>query len=829
VNMEKGGRMLTRTASWRYLFQEAALILLLGYALLLGGTYNGLVLANLRLVTTFVLALVSGGWLGVRLLRGWPFPHTSLDGPLMGYLAVHVITATLSSDPRRSVIYVWLLAMYILLFYLFVDLLRHGWPAELFVKAMLAVSAIVLGFGLRELALWYGAWHDIWGWAQPLPALTTRVHAFLGHPNWVAAFLNLLWPLTLLRLFGTRARLPRVLLIAWLLAALVLLYFTSSRGGWLGTATAGGVAVLLAGGWPDRLRRLKEWLMARRWRAVGLGGIALGAGLALGILLIRQLHHPSHGGLLESRRGFWQAAWIAFSSKPLWGTGPFTYGETFLRTHSVPPESVYGVAHNYVFNLASESGLLGLAALAWLTLALGRGLWQVWQRCPFGQRGLMIGVLAALGGCAVHSWFDSIETVPTICIMLALLLGLCFSNEAPRPVRRHAYAWTLPLGWVLLLSTVVWSLWAYRPFSQGVLAANLGRWSEAAPLLDLAAQRDPYLACYHLQAGYVHGVRAAAGDPGELAAAIAYYQAGIARSPHYALNAANLGALYQQAGELDQALQWMQRAAEQAPGSALFALNLGRLYEELGQVEQASHYYRTALDHAPEWSEAFFWRSTPLRATIKNAWLEARPRPAPVPVPRSADEWLVVGSGALSAGRNDEALSAFQSAARLNPHHTAAYLGQANAYMALGRNADAERALRTALLAEGGTRLDHVLVQFALGRLYHEQGNTDKAIAFYEAALDTVRHFSVYGPGSWGASDYAWYLFYSETIQEDLLPQLTRIQITDDLAQKYFELGQWYEEQGNTTKALDTYDELLTAVPDFVPAIERRQALAQGQ
>jgi tetratricopeptide (TPR) repeat protein/O-antigen ligase len=823
----KGEPSMTRAASLRYLLQETLLVLLLGYALLLGGTYNGLVLSDLRLVTTVLIAVVGGVWIAVRLVRRWPFPRTPLDIPLLGYLAVHVITAILSSDPRRSAIYVWLLGVYVLLFYLFVDLLQHGWPAELFVKALLIVSVIVLGFGLRELALWYGAWHDIWGWARVVPTITTRVHAFLGHPNWVAAFLNLLWPLALLRLSSTRARLPRLLLGAWLLAALVLIYFTSSRGGWLGTAVAAGLIVLLAGSVRKRLRQVLAWLTAKRLRLIPAGVITLGVGFVVVALLARQLSHPSHGGLLETRQHFWQAALVAFRAAPIGGTGPFTYGETFLTTHSVPPDDLFGVAHNYVFNLAAESGLLGLGALAWLVVALARGLWRFWQRSSGEQRAIQLGALAALASCAAHSFFDSIETVPALCLVVALVLALCLNNEPPPLARRRNFAWALPVAWASLLVSAIWSLGIYRIFSQGVLAASLDQWSEATPLLDSAARRDPNVAYYHLQAGYAHGVRAASGDADELAAAIAHYQAGIALSPHYALNAANLGSLYRQAGDREQAIRWTQRAAEQAPGSAVIALNLGRLYEETDQAALASQWYNAALDRAPDWDEAAFWRSTPLRVTVASVWRAAHPPPAPAETPHSIDEWLITGSNALAVGHTVEALAAFEQATVQDPNRIAAYVGQANAYEALGRNGDAERALRTAMMAEGGTRFDRLRAQFALGRLYYDGQNVGKAVALYEDALNVVGHPSIYGPGGQGASDYGWYLFYSETISSDLLPQLAVITVTDEIAAHMMELGKWYEEQGNTAAALSTYHQVLDTVPDLAQARERVHALEE--
>jgi tetratricopeptide (TPR) repeat protein len=159
-----------------------------------------------------------------------------------------------------------------------------------------------------------------------------------------------------------------------------------------------------------------------------------------------------------------------------------------------------------------------------------------------------------------------------------------------------------------------------------------------------------------------------------------------------------------------------------------------------------------------------------------------------------------------------------------------AYRGLGNVYLEKGDFEPAEYYLRTGLsFAQGGSVWTRLWTLFDWGSLAYRQGQLDEAIARYERALDMVRGTTAYGPGTLGTSEYGWYIFYRESIMPDLLPQLVRIHVTDDLAQKYFELGQWYEEKGGTEKALDTYGELLTAVPDFTPAIERRQILVSEE
>ena len=97
----------TARARWSYLAQESVLILVLGYVLLLGGTFNGLVLYRLNLINALLVAIGGILWLGWRLWRRRPLPRTRLDYPLLALLAAHFLATAFSIDPRRSVGFTW--------------------------------------------------------------------------------------------------------------------------------------------------------------------------------------------------------------------------------------------------------------------------------------------------------------------------------------------------------------------------------------------------------------------------------------------------------------------------------------------------------------------------------------------------------------------------------------------------------------------------------------------------------------------------------------------------------------------------------------------------
>jgi len=450
-------------------------------------------------------------------------------------------------------------------------------------------------------------------------------------------------------------------------------------------------------------------------------------------------------------------------------------------------------------------------------------------------------VLAALATCVVHSLFDSVASVPYVAVTVTLLLALLLENntryqngvsEQPRnALLRKLKAWGLAAAWVILLTTALWSLKGSTFSSKGVTAAALGEWRLATDWFERAARHDPGHAYYRLQAGFARG-RMAQGGADDVDAALTHYEAGIERSPNYALNSLNIGTLRREAGSTQQALAWIERAVEHAPRSALAHLNLGAINEELGRQNEAKHHYERSLTLAPGWTDAFFWRSTPLRVQARQAWVaahRAEPGSRGLESPKTAGEWHRGGLQAMDDGRVQDALDAFGRAVALNPHRTRHYVAQARAMSFQGRENDAERLLRTALLAEGGAEMDRVRAEFALAQLDFRRGDSEEAIHRAHAAIDRARFPGTHLSGSWGHIDYAYYLFHTPAVPEALLPQVAVITVTDEVAEWMLQLGTWYEEVQDNESAARVYRELLEEVPDATKASRSLDAIVSGE
>jgi len=135
-----------------YLVQEACLFLTISYLVLLGGTFNGLVIPNLNVVNLVFIILVGMAWFAYRIISKMGANRTGLDLGVMLILVAGIISTILSIDPCRSIIGLVILILVILVYYLFVDLIRSGLQPQLINKVLILVSGFILFFEYGNLS-----------------------------------------------------------------------------------------------------------------------------------------------------------------------------------------------------------------------------------------------------------------------------------------------------------------------------------------------------------------------------------------------------------------------------------------------------------------------------------------------------------------------------------------------------------------------------------------------------------------------------------------------------------------------------------------------------
>jgi O-Antigen ligase len=175
-----------------------------------------------------------------------------------------------------------------------------------------------------------------------------------------------------------------------------------------------------------------------RWPALVLLGGVLVAGLA-GLLATggvdgaAQTVAAARGNLASpDRTGALHAALQLVAQHPLTGTGP---GQADLRWKGHDHGSqLYAYVHNEYLQVTAELGLVGLALLAILLVAIARLLWRA---RPTGRHGATwAGVVAATAAFAVHSGFDFVWHLPAIVLTVTLLVGLVLPAPDPAPAHK---------------------------------------------------------------------------------------------------------------------------------------------------------------------------------------------------------------------------------------------------------------------------------------------------------------------------------------------------------------------------------------------------------
>lgn len=789
-----------------------------------------------------LLILLAGGWLW-RLVRRRGLASTPLNLPLVAYLAALGVAVLCSTDPRTSLDALLTVGALVVFYFLFCDLLLAGWSPRVFVDVLLVVVGLFLIEALLFLAIWYLRWLALRVSAYPVFLIAPQLYGVADHPNLLAGLINLALPFAILRLSAAAASRPRGVARparsagrrawqayirhvyggvlrwgGWLLAATVVLFYTTSRAGWLAALTVIGVVVL--------------WLLApnglptrTRWRAWWRGSRGLWLALAAYLLVFALLaaantrastseYTANAGGASAGRGVLWQVAWDSFTARPLTGTGPLTYTRQytdrmpFERANSYTPNH----AHNLLLNTLAQEGLLGGLTLVWL---VGTGLWvcgRGWMGLlrPVSDRAaaqdsgsvedrpqrtacpLFVGATAGLAGFLVHSCLDVISWLPSIALIAVLLAALAMHEAGQvRPgVYSVGYARAgvalVVLAFVILPFAFARDYTARTALLRAIRAAGNGEWMAATDWMQQAVTADPTNLHYLRQRAYVYGVRAAPqagpGDPLALTAALKAYDELLAVQDSWVPDLLNAGILNQMAGDTQRAQQLFEAAAPRWRGWPLPALLLGDSYARHGHEAEAWRIFTEALAHNA--------RAADTLACLQNRLCQLQAEELPQP-DGSIGQIHQQARTLLDAGESVQALAALQ-AVPISTRSALIWIDRAEGHIALGQVREGRYALEVAATLEGTSSPD-TAARLAMLRaaLLTLEGRRGEAIAALEGALrprivllpyDLIhRQFSM--PGMF-------------------VPRLAMLERTEDDLEAYYRLGQLYRLEGREEDGL---------------------------
>lgn len=268
-----------------------------------------------------------------------------------------------------------------------------------------------------------------------------RAYGTFEQPNPYAGYLGLILPLALgtglgilLQRINPLSRwLLAVLAGGTLVAMLAALFFSYSRGAWIGVAAALGTTALLVLVRSRRTATLAIVVGLVALIVVGLGEINVvpniiserfaTVGDYFNFEDVRGVRANDENFALVERRAHWQAALDMFQDSPWVGVGLGNYAVAYPRYALPKWDDPLGHAHNYYLNILAEAGGIGFFAyiLLWgaIFITVGRAALQA----PGWQQRVMAGAFGVLVTLSIHNFFDNLF-VHAMYIQVGLTLGI---------------------------------------------------------------------------------------------------------------------------------------------------------------------------------------------------------------------------------------------------------------------------------------------------------------------------------------------------------------------------------------------------------------------
>jgi len=721
--------------------------------------------------------------------------------------------------------------------WLMVSAVRRGWETRLWQSLYLAGGVVCL-LAATELVAWYlglpllpafqQGWPEIGGWLDPIPPAIYRIGFTLTHSTVLSAFLALLVPPAICFALSSRVRDVRLGMLLWLAAAVVILGFSSSRGGILALGVSLPLLVVGATQSPQIKGRWFSWSRDRR-RAALAAILVLGliAAIAAGYFVVSRMGERTSGDAV--RQDLWRSALSLLQDHPITGVGAGAFGHAVRQVRDpLLARDQIATAHNVYLNAGAEMGIIGLLTGGWLLLTLAVLWWKRWKTSSPGSASWwrVLGAGAALAGLAAQMMVETF-TEPAV-LLPATFFVACIvapnSNDQQSRTRGQRWPWVVAL--ILLSSGALgktWDTWAYAQFRQSVAAIQQGDVEKAIAAAERAASRDPWLSLYDCHLAYLNGLAAVRGQDTALVVALEHYGTCLGGMPVPGwLDQLNLAAVQWQAGQKNEARQSVQNATAYTPLEWLPWLNRGLWAEEEGDQEEAIRSYGRVLALDPQLAGSPFWQETARvdwwpeimaagkessgdRATWRwqvllaaglhdqaaeelGTWLEEHPT--------DAVAMSLLGEALVSLGRPSEAMAWLDQSLASAPALAESYLSRGEAETALGLYEDAAHDLRTALFLEPNAR-----VHLGLARLARETSDLDLAETEFSRAQ---RVFSVpqkYPP-----------VLYQRMGWSVPLPQVTWIGYRCD-GETALEWGDLLEARGDTETAISVYKAALDLDP----------------
>jgi putative inorganic carbon (HCO3(-)) transporter len=403
---------------------------------LMGALLISLLIATAPFFSTsqigFLLLAIAGYWLLLTLVDEGKIGVTPIHILVLLYWGIATVSTAFSPVKTAALEGLIKLTLNLIFFAFTARIMRSPRLTNWILTTLVLTALVVSVYGIRQQI--FGA-EQLATWNDPTSELAgdTRVYSYLGNPNLLASYLFPGIAFSAAALFVWQGWLPKILAALLTLANGACLFFTESRGGWIGLMVLGIVFLLLLFYWFKSYLPLfwQTWLLP-----LVLGGLALvilGAILLVDPLRIRVM--SIFAGREDSSNNFrinvWDAVIRMIQTYPLLGIGPGNDAFKKIYPLFMKPKYTALSAYSVLLEIMVETGIIGFTCFLWLLVTtIGQGIHQIkLLRDKMDSQGFwLIGAIAAMAGILAHGFFDTVWYRPQVSTLWWLVLGLIASR-----------------------------------------------------------------------------------------------------------------------------------------------------------------------------------------------------------------------------------------------------------------------------------------------------------------------------------------------------------------------------------------------------------------
>lgn len=283
-------------------------------------------------------------------------------------------------------------------------------------------------FGAEQLATWNDPTSDLAG--------DTRVYSYLGNPNLLASYLLPSIAFGASAFFVWRGLVRKSLAVVITLANAACLFFTESRGGWIGLVVLFITFMLLLYFWflPTFSPFWQKWLLPMvlgSFALLVLAAIVVVAPLRIRVLSIFAGRGDSSNNF---RMNVWESVINMIKAYPILGIGPGN--DAFKKIYPLFMRPKYSALSAYSVYLETlvETGVIGFTCFMWLIVTtISQGVNKlIYLRDRKDTQGFwLIAAIATMAGLMSHGFVDTVWYRPQVSTLWWFTLALIASRVTP--------------------------------------------------------------------------------------------------------------------------------------------------------------------------------------------------------------------------------------------------------------------------------------------------------------------------------------------------------------------------------------------------------------